>query len=212
MAAVLSIIAVIILAGSLFLVGCNKLPWSNNTTCTGQEVTVQNIKSLQKCQVEDMLRKIESNPKSISVIRAGCYVWVSFDDPAEYICPVCGHKTIYDKKYYIFSNDQLNAIKRTFEEFKSKSPLEVSLDYSSLCGYCNRNAKQRGIFLEVTYGDGSKSKADIDGEQDFRAILALLEGKNAITYEGENIQEALKQKSTHLRKLLGLPKAEEKKE
>jgi hypothetical protein len=88
----------------------------------------------------------------------------------------------------------------------------MELDDSALCMQCNPQAKERGMFLVFKYADGTTTKGRLYSNQDFYVLKALLEGKLSTGYGHEDDAVPLKDRAKHLRFLLGLPKAEEKKE
>ncbi len=214
MSVVLSIIAVIVLAGALLFAADNKpapVEKKVTTICTGKEVTAKGIKSMQKCEIEDMLRNLEAQPEPKVVKNAMCY------DPAmpqalDYVCPKCGQRTKYSSDYHFLLSTPISETINFFNGLFAESKLKMSLDTSTLCAKCNPNAKEHGVFLVITYADGTTTRSSISNKGDFYILSSFLDGLLVNDFTKHGDVEPLKLDIDRLRELLGLPKAEEKKE
>lgn len=200
-------VMIIIISIMLPVPSCKSRLPENPSACTGKEKKADGIKSMQKCKIEDMLRKLERNQKSA----------ISENNPHddirippvkfEYFCPVCHEKIVYEAEEGASLRD-IEEIKRIFsEQIKPKSKLLLSLDESSLCKKCNPKFKneKRGVFLVVEYVDGTVNKERLLGLDDILMIREFIKGKQ--TYESHpGVQESLSSRTntSRLRQLLGL--------
>ncbi len=218
MAAVLSIIAVILLAGALFFV-TQKIPDEPPpppkppSTCTGTEVTVEGIKSLQKCQVEDLLRAVENSKPRQFTTTAMCYsVGMEEYAPVSYVCPICGSRTQHDGGTAKRIKENLYDIRKSFYQLYQGSPLKLDLDESSLCSKCSKGTngpQEKGQYLTIYYADGTIFTKMIDNARELDALRGLLEEREWVR-DKNNEAIFIRDKTYDLRKFLDLPKTGEK--
>ncbi|HSA33970.1 MAG TPA: hypothetical protein P5077_09625 [bacterium] len=182
MAALLSIIAIIVLAGALLLAG-DKNPGTNTkvkkptTTCTGKEVTLKHIKSLHRCAVETALASLENGDSQENVKRkvdlAMCYAILFYDNVAEYPCPECGEKTIFDKDWITFIRKELPLMRELVAEIAQISGLSIKLEEHQLCKSCSPENSPMLINLVVTYSDGTLQITELDKASGLKSLKAV---------------------------------------
>ena len=187
--------------------------------------TAKSIKSMSQAEIEKMLCRIETSetPKT-KQMGAMCYSMTPPPDRMEYVCPVCGEKTLYAMKKFedsewpsdeewatfnaiLFLEKELPACRREFEVVKKTTDLALALDESSFCKHCRPDAKKHELKLIVTYQDGKTTTSPID-----HVDLLLLRDffKGQLSYEATGVDiYPIKEAMPRLRGLLGLTRLQE---
>lgn len=172
---------------------------SSNTT-----VTVQQVESMSRAQIEQMLQKLEKQRAPKRIINAMCYDIVAPPSEAEYVCPVCGQKTLYSGEEVNVIDREIESCRREFEQVYRASNLKMVLDESSFCAKCSPNATQHQLILNIWYSDGSTHSAPIRDQWDLRILRDFFRGRTA--YEGAMKGDVipLSNRIPRIRTLLGL--------
>jgi len=162
------------------------------------------IKSLSMQQVNWLLARLESQPAPDTVWGAMCYQAVASPVVAEYICPVCGEKTVYNCAESAFSEWELQACRRMIESINSRTEFRVELDETLFCEFCTpeESIGNCGLFLVVRPEEG---RAIVNGvtEIDLRMLDSFLQGNLFYTTENEG-RIPLLEYADRMRELLGL--------
>lgn len=178
--------------------------WPDSANCEEKSagtsaITVNAVKSMSRAEVEAMLQNIERQKAPKAMISAMCYETGMILPRAEYVCPVCGEKTIYPA-----NNEAYNvaAIRRDFAALKKISDMKMELDESSFCKKCCPEAENPSLVLKVTYEDGTTYECRRIYREDIFMLAAFFKGK--LAYQ-DTYSERLPLKSSlpRLRELLG---------
>ena len=218
----LAILGVLLLSLFIFLgaAGQSRKPApAKPTPPPAKTTTVETVKSMSRAELESMLRKVETSEAPKPKMGAMCYKVAAPPNRAEYVCPVCGERTLYaiDPKKADSPNDavsadraqvktlgwELPACRREMEALKKNSKLKLSLDESSFCKKCQPKAKERGLKLTVTYDDGKKHTVSPVGYYDILLLRDFLKGQLSCEAERQ-ASYPIRKKMARLRELLGL--------
>jgi hypothetical protein len=165
-------------------------------------ITVQQVDSMSRAQIEKMLQNLQQQKAPKPTMGAMCYDMAGPPPTADYVCPVCGQKTVYSKDTS-FVTWELGACRREFEPMIKTGDLNMVLDESSFCSNCSPNADKHELVLKITYSDGTTHSAGGINQTDLRMITYFLKG--SLSFKGlQDGTEPLKDQIPRLRELLGI--------
>ena len=142
-------------------------------------------------------------PKNLNM-GAMCYDMADPPDRAEYVCPVCGSKTLYANKD---NSDIPQFIERDLASCrqiaKSITKVKVVPDESQFCRKCKPNVKKPQLCLTIHYPDQSKHSACKISEEDMNLLSEFFSGSDK--HKLDNDEELpLKDYIKRLEELLGI--------
>jgi len=164
------------------------------------------IKVLSMQQVNWLLARLESQPAPGPVMGAMCYDSMAPPVVAEYICPVCGEKTIYNYTQSEFIEWQLQGCRRIVESINASTEFQVELDESLFCEFCTPDYDDQspGLVLVVKPEEGEPIVNRVS-ELDLRMLDSFLQGNLYYTTDTDG-QMPLLEYAGRMRQLLGLEK------
>lgn len=200
---------IVILAVFLFIAGIGMID-SFSQSREQKPVTSQEIMNSSRSQIEDMLKQIETKNAPERKMGAMCYEEVAPPDYQEYICPLDGEKTVYDRKnsetYWTIEN--IVEMRRLVEQINSVTDLaDLKLDGRRLCSKCFPGLKssERYVSLVTTYPDGREHVYDKISVEDLRILAGFFDKK--LFYKTSNDgEEPLKDKAAKIQEMLGAEK------
>lgn len=164
---------------------------------TGSSLTVaqnspQITKKLTREQIAQRLKKLKESPAPTNLRPAAmCYKMAATPDRIEYICPVCGERTLYSSQAS-GNYQQVTLVREDIPEcrqlVKSITGLSLSIDESEFCRKCSPRVGSPAMTLIIRY-PGEKEPRQVKGisAQDLTLISEFLSGKNR--HEGERGSE-----------------------
>jgi len=162
---------------------------------------------LSREETKAKLKKLsESPPPKDLKMGAECYKVAMPPDRAEYLCPVCGERTLFVSEKgrntdAAFITRELADCRRLVKEIKG---LEVSLDESQFCRKCSPSAKNPSLILIVRYrGSGAPSKCPNIRKEDLVLIREFAEGKDRHK-DSYDFETPMKDHLKRLNELLGV--------
>jgi hypothetical protein len=177
-------------------------------------VTVEGVKSLDRAAVRAMLKRLADTPPPKAKTRgAMCYSVALPPDRADYICPKCGERTIYDLKTSATERPGERGItetvewgiascRRQFEELRKVAGKSIMLDESQYCRKCSPKVVSPKLVLHVSYnGEKARDIENIDSD-DLHILTDFLAG-NLLT-ESYDDKNPLKDDLPRLQELLGV--------
>ncbi|MDM7993328.1 MAG: hypothetical protein QUS11_08445 [Candidatus Fermentibacter sp.] len=165
-------------------------------------VTAASIKSMSVREVTHLLEAVAREPEPEYVMGAMCYAAMPMPDITEYVCPVCGEKTVYRDADHAFLLWQIDTARSLVSEIQAAGTLDVALDETGFCSFCSPDSVTPGLRLVVTYEDGTTVTPSVDVE-DIRMLAGLLTGQ--LYYETSNeSQSPLRPNLERLGDLLGI--------
>ena len=134
------------------------------------------IKSMSRDEVSRLLERIAGEKEPEFVMGAMCYAVMAMPEVAEYVCPVCGEKTVYGSEHAATIQWGLSTARSIVDAIRSSSELDVVLDESGFCSRCAPDSVEPGLRLVVTYEDGTTSVAGVTSD-DLRMLAGVLSGE-----------------------------------
>ncbi len=196
------IVIIALVIGLITGVGCNvlnkktKIENVNNPKDSTPEV-------YSKAEIEDMLKKLsKSNPKNLETIGAMCYEMAALPERVEYVCPVCGEKTLYTNNYHytkLIAWD-LEQMRQIVAGLKG---IDIKLDESQFCKNCSPNIGEPQLCLIVTLEGEKEHKTCGIIMFDIKILSDFLNGSEV--YKGFYDEETpLKEYIPRIEELLGV--------
>lgn len=165
-------------------------------------VTAASLKSMSVREVAHLLEAVAKEPEPEYVMGAMCYAAMPIPEIAEYVCPVCGEKTVYGAGGTPYILWQIDTARSLVEGIRLTGTLDVSLDETSFCSACAPDSVEPRLRLTVTFEDGTVVNPEVDVE-DIRMLAGLLTGR--LYYETSNdSQSPLRPNLERLGSLLGI--------
>ena len=151
----------------------------------GYSLAKDNNPKNSKSELVDKLINLKDIKVSDPMVGAMCYDTAAPMERVEYICPICGEKTLYIKDYDI----DVEKIPYYRNLIKKITKIDVKLDESQFCSKCNPSyhLKSRELCLMVKYGKDSKPHRTCGiTEQDINLLYEFSEGKKIHVYSPDN--------------------------
>jgi hypothetical protein len=132
-------------------------------------------------EIKEKLRKLSETEVPIDLTPgAMCYKMAGSPERAEYICPVCGTKTLYTINTEAITHE-IPSCRFLVSDLKS---INIKLDESQFCKKCNPKTKNPELCIEIKYNDESeKHKTCNISSFDLQLVHEFLKGKT--THLGE---------------------------
>lgn len=161
------------------------------------------MKPLSMQQVNFLLARLEREEPPEPVFGAMCYEMMATPAVAEYICPVCGEKTIYEDFNTEFIEWELQGARRLAESINEATEFSVLLDETLFCDYCSEDPSgEPAMLLRVTDEEGEETVNRVF-LTDLRKLESFLQGRLYWLTDNDS-QEPLQDDSQRIRQLLGL--------
>ncbi len=167
-------------------------------------VSAGEMQVLDRDAVRAMLKKVADSPPPQSLkMGAMCYDMAGPPQRADYVCPKCGERTLYEQGMAGIVEWQLPACRRELAELKKATGEAAALDESQFCRKCSPDAKEPKLALNLKYQGGQKSSVAGVTPMDIRLVREFLTGK--MVHQGEQDREtAMKDHLPRLKELLGV--------
>ncbi|MBN2681045.1 MAG: hypothetical protein JXR58_00930 [Bacteroidales bacterium] len=208
------LISLAVIISSIF-VGCKSKPakdakvGNENGNDSIQPVTgnsgVETIKRYSKTEIKKMLTKLAETPAPTDLsFGAMCYDMAMPPPTVEYVCPVCGEKTLYNEDQFFVVNNIQNNLDGLRHLSGKIEQINLKIDESQFCKTCSPNVETPAFCL-LTNIPGTKDTTKICNvsDEDLVILLEFLNGKLKHTdfYERET---PLKERIERLEQLLGV--------
>lgn len=158
-----------------------------------------------KVTKEEMQKKLKQLAKSLAPINlkkgAMCYEMAAVPERAEYVCPICGEKTLYTNDFTYFIQYELQDCRNSVPKIKG---IDAGLDESQYCKKCSPDIEKPVLCLEYTYaGDTTQQKICDISSNDIEILVEFTNGSKV--HAGFNGTEyPLKESVDRLEILLGI--------
>jgi hypothetical protein len=160
-------------------------------------------------QIDLKLKRLaETPPPQKSFFGAMCYK-VAFENVTvyEYVCPVCGEKTVYKKgkdpeksRFVENLEKNINNCRREIENVKG---INIKLDEGPLCKHCSPKTENPGLCLLVNIaGHSDTTKVCNINYKDIKLIYEFLNDK--LIHREQTFESPLKESIDRIKELLGL--------
>ena len=189
---------------------CCRRSNGESSSSTKKYETFLDGKNMTKQEILEKLSLLEKTnaPEKLS-IGAMCYKVAGPPDRVEYICPVCGEKTLYSS-----SQNKTNKIKEidTIDSIlpfwrKNISTLEkfnIKLDESQFCSKCSPEIKEPKLGIVVRYTDDSEPVKIYDISIDDYSLLYEFFNNKTIHKGDRDSETPLKDHQKRISELLGI--------
>ena len=212
------LVVIFILVFSLFVLGVG-VKSSFSQSKNEKPITSQKISNSSRAEIEDMLKQIETKTAPEGKMGAMCYEMSMPLEYQEYVCPVDGQKTAYNRKdqdiYELVASTV--EMKRLVEHLNSVTGLaKFKLDEKRLCHTCSPDIKtnERYVTLITKYPDGREYLYEKVMLEDLRILVGFFE-KELIYKSDSDAEIPLKKEIGKIEKILGIqienPSKEDKK-
>ncbi len=174
------------------------------TAATMLDISPEALMTLSATQVNILLTRLENEEPPEQMMGAMCYEMMAAPEVSEYICPVCGDKTIYNYSQSAFIEWELEGCRRMAESINANTDFEIVLDEALFCDFCSPDAgeDEPEMLLRVTYEDG-KEVVNRIYVTDLRKLDSFLQG-NLYYFDSVDSQIPLMDSAVRIRELLGL--------
>lgn len=148
-----------------------------------------------------MLSRIEREPAPDQIMGAMCYEPMSVPNRADYVCPVCGERTIYGYPEGYFILESIPPMRRVIEEIEGNDFFSATLE-ETYCGVCHTGNGVRGVTLVIAYpeGDTVRTAATL---HDLRILQGFISGELSYT-DSYDALLPLRDNTDRIRTLLGI--------
>jgi len=168
------------------------------------DVKLSDIGSVSYEEVDILLDRLETREPPEPVYGAMCYEAVAPPLVAEYLCPVCGEKTLYTDYDTWFIEYELQGCRRIFDEIAGASEMDIELDETLFCQVCTPDeSEEPALVLTLTLEDGTVISNRVS-EFDMRIFESFLKGRLFYVTSNDG-EQPLKPYTGRIRELLGLP-------
>ena len=193
------VLIIVIAAGTL--AGVSRL--NHRKQPEGAGTGTLSVVSLSMDQINFLLARLEKEDPPESVRGAMCYGPMAIPDSAEYICPVCGEKTIYSGGMSAYLQHELEAARRLAESIEASTDFTVVLDESAFCEFCSEYGVGSAVLvLRVTNENGEETENSVSVD-DLRKLDSFLRG-NLFWVTSNDGQEPLRDHLDRMTELLGI--------
>lgn len=180
---------------------------------------------LSNLPLQERLKALsERDEPKIDAVIAMCYMQARLPDRHVYLCPVCGHQTVYLTVEFIQKNGGDGRVSDSWEDsvrqvtwmrslmkdlavLARQGGYELRLDESGLCAECGKE-KEADIVLVAVNAEGKEKRTEGFNSHDVTYLTAFFNGKDYYEYRGSH---TLKEKAGRIAELLGLKLEEEAK-
>ena len=177
-------------------------------------VTVEKVSRASNAEIGRMLQQVETAPAPAPKMGAMCYAPLPPVTHYEYICPVCGEKTLYaagTNQFYVpaATIEAFRRARDAAEAAAAKVGAAVALDEKQYCRKCLpdfTNTPQAAV--AVTLPDGHVQRTEAIQLQDLWMLRDFFSGKTVLV-GGNDSESPLKHDLPRLRELLGMSAGEE---
>jgi predicted RNA-binding Zn-ribbon protein involved in translation (DUF1610 family)/uncharacterized protein YneF (UPF0154 family) len=137
-----------------------------------------------KKQIEKKLKHLAETPAPTNLsFGAMCYEMVAVDyDTHEYICPICGEKTVYkknkNKEKFNYISGVIWEISACRREIEKVNGINIKLDEKQFCSHCSPKTERPELFLLVNIkGQNDTTKISNFSSMDIRILKEFLDDK-----------------------------------
>lgn len=173
---------------------------------TGYSIAKDNPPVNNRLSNTDLVDKLAELPdisaNTSRSINAMCYDTAAIPHRTQYICPVCGERTLYTK-YYDVNGIDVDQMPYYRNQIKKITKIDVKLDESQLCKKCSPNIESPQLCLIVREDKNSETHKTCGiKEEDINLLYEYSEGiKVHSTWSGNS---PLSNYKARLEKLLGV--------
>jgi hypothetical protein len=140
----------------------------------------RSIKGLTGGELDSLLTRLKVDEAPQPMLGAMCYDMAMPELVTEYVCPVCGEKTVYEQGSLLLSG--LPRCRAVFEAIDAAVDLPITLDERLLCSRCSEGEELPYLVLEVVTADGDTVR-NAASREDLELLSSFLQG--SLSYEDD---------------------------
>jgi predicted RNA-binding Zn-ribbon protein involved in translation (DUF1610 family) len=196
-------IVVIIIAAAGLIFGFSGLTSCANNTKPTTNVPPDSIKpGYTREEVNSLLENLANKPVKDNLdMGAMCYSPRPILKSADYICPVCGEKTIYTYQQAEFVQNEIPKCRSLITRFQGAT---LKLDEQQFCRKCATDSiPEPKLCLLAKLEDQQETKTCGISSEDIKMLTEFFEGKN-IHKTSNDGEVALKVNIPRIKQLLGI--------
>ncbi|MFO7627703.1 MAG: hypothetical protein R6V62_10615 [Candidatus Fermentibacteraceae bacterium] len=148
-----------------------------------------------------MLFRIEREPAPDQIMGAMCYEPAAVPNRADYVCPVCGERTLYGYPEGYFILESIPPMRRIIEEMEGNDFFSATLG-ETYCSVCHPGNEVRGVTLVIAYPEGDTVRTAVT-LHDLRILEGFISGGLSYTDYFDALLP-LRGNTDRLRTLLGI--------
>jgi len=168
---------------------------------TSATVNSEEIVQMPSAKIDSLLSRLEMEEAPDPTMGAMCYAVMAPPDSVDYICPVCGERTLYSGTEAYFFQSDLSRSRDLVVAIDSSDLLDAVMDESSYCSFCDPDAEDPGMVLNIIFQDGSIVQSRVS-RFDLTTLSAFLSGELVYRTDNDGTQP-LKPYIGRIRELLG---------
>jgi hypothetical protein len=164
----------------------------------------RSIKGLSGAELDSLLTRLKVDEAPQLVMGAMCYDMAMPELVTEYVCPVCGEKTVYEEGSWLLY--ELPRCRAVFEAIDAAVDIPIALDERLLCSRCSEGEELPYLILEVVTADGDTVR-NAASRDDLELLSSFLQGN--LSYEDDfGASLPLQPHAERIALLLGLEQGE----
>lgn len=171
-----------------------------------RSVSLRDMKGLSEKTVDWLLARLRVVEPPEPTLGAMCYDMAMPMLVEEYVCVVCGEKTVYAEGSWLLT--ELPECRSMSESINGAVDFDVELVETALCSHCEPEMVTPAMFLKVTREDGEVAFFDAVSRFDLTLLTYFLDG--SLTYTGDYGEEQpLLPHASRIAELLGTEEVSE---
>jgi hypothetical protein len=173
----------------------------------GGVVTVERVTRASNAEIEQMIDKLEARPAPEAKMGAMCYDMVMPSPVTEYVCPVCGEKTLYplEEGHWRTPLNELERLRKNEREAQmaaEKLGAVIFLDEKQFCRHCQPDFEGEPHAALVTrLPNGREKRTEGFTVRDLWILRDFFSGKDVVVGSQDD-EEPLKDQLPRLRELM----------
>ncbi len=162
-------------------------------------------RALSRTEINLLLSKLEFTEPPEAVMGAMCYAPMALPSSADYICPDCGEKTVYDSSFASFIDWEIAGCRRMADNINLNTEFDVILDESLFCDFCSQETAETPVLLLKVINEDEDEIVNRITIMDLRMLESFLQG-NLYYLTFNDSQRPLQDYAERMRTLLGVEK------
>ena len=189
---------VLILLGFGGVLACRS---GGSATVTPPDQPTGQISGVSDGDIDAMLEALENREAPEPTMGAMCYAPMMLPDTVEYICPVCGEKTLYGSDDTWFLSYGIGTCREDAAFIDGSEMLDAVLDETEYCGSCSPGHEDPAMRLTIRYADGTEVTSEVT-QFDLTILRGFLSGELFYVTSNDGTQP-LQPHASRIRELLG---------
>jgi len=131
------------------------------------------LKGFSRDGLDSLMTRLKTESAPDPVLGAMCYDMALPAPVTEYVCPVCGERTVYEQWCWLLH--ELPRSRELFQAIADSVDFPVMLDERLLCSHCAPSDEEPGIVLVAVPAEGDTVRNPVS-QGDLLMLLRFLQG------------------------------------